>query len=250
MIVTKKAMSRRTVLRGLGTALSLPLLDAMVPALTAVQNTPAKAVPRLGVVYHPNGVIYENWLPTGVGARVRALAGSGAARAVPRSADRGHGAVEPSGGGARRRRRRSLARHWHLPDRRPRPEIRQRRRQQRVDGPDCGQVLRARDAALLAAADGGRQQPGGVLRCGLQLRLQQHLVVAHADPAADGGKQSARRLRADVRVERQHRSARARVASAPGPEHPRFGHRPRPAASAETRPARQHEGERLPRVAA
>jgi hypothetical protein len=67
MIVTKKAMSRRTVLRGLGTALSLPLLDAMVPALTALQNTPAKAVPRLGVVYHPNGVIYENWLPTGVG---------------------------------------------------------------------------------------------------------------------------------------------------------------------------------------
>jgi len=67
MIVTKKAMSRRTVLRGLGTALSLPLLDAMVPALTALQNTPAKAVPRLGVVYHPNGVIYENWLPRGVG---------------------------------------------------------------------------------------------------------------------------------------------------------------------------------------
>jgi hypothetical protein len=67
MIVTKRAMSRRTVLRGFGTALSLPLLDAMVPALTALQNTPAKAVPRLGVVYHPNGVIYENWLPTGVG---------------------------------------------------------------------------------------------------------------------------------------------------------------------------------------
>src|SRR6185503_19488053 len=67
MIVTRKAMSRRTVLRGLGTALGLPLLDAMVPALTAVQNTPAKAVPRLGVVYHPNGVIYENWLPRGAG---------------------------------------------------------------------------------------------------------------------------------------------------------------------------------------
>ena len=67
MIVTKKAISRRTVLRGIGTAVALPLLDAMVPALTAVANTPAKAVPRLGVVYHPNGVIYENWLPKGVG---------------------------------------------------------------------------------------------------------------------------------------------------------------------------------------
>ena len=68
MILTKKSISRRTVLRGLGTAVSLPLLDAMIPALTASQNTAAKAVRRLAVVYHPNGVVYENWLPTGVGA--------------------------------------------------------------------------------------------------------------------------------------------------------------------------------------
>jgi hypothetical protein len=67
MIVTKKAISRRTVLRGIGTAVALPILDAMVPALTAAANTPAKPVRRLGVVYHPNGVIYENWLPKGVG---------------------------------------------------------------------------------------------------------------------------------------------------------------------------------------
>jgi hypothetical protein len=68
MIVTRKAISRRTVLRGIGATVSLPLLDAMIPALTASQNTPAKAVRRLAVVYHPNGVVYENWLPTGVGA--------------------------------------------------------------------------------------------------------------------------------------------------------------------------------------
>ena len=68
MIVTKTAISRRTVLRGLGTTLALPLLDAMIPALTAAVNTPAKAVRRLGVIYHPNGVIYQNWLPKGVGA--------------------------------------------------------------------------------------------------------------------------------------------------------------------------------------
>jgi hypothetical protein len=67
MIVTKKAISRRTILRGLGATVSLPLLDAMIPALTAAANTPAKAVRRLGVVYHPNGVIYDKWLPTGVG---------------------------------------------------------------------------------------------------------------------------------------------------------------------------------------
>jgi hypothetical protein len=68
MIVTKKAISRRTILRGMGATVALPLLDAMIPALTAAANTPAKAVRRLGVVYHPNGVIYDKWLPTGVGA--------------------------------------------------------------------------------------------------------------------------------------------------------------------------------------
>jgi hypothetical protein len=68
MIIAKKAISRRTVLRGLGTAVAMPLLDAMVPALTAAQKTPANAVRRFGVVYHPNGVIYDKWLPRGTGA--------------------------------------------------------------------------------------------------------------------------------------------------------------------------------------
>ncbi len=67
MIVTRRAMSRRTVLRGVGAAVALPLLDAMVPALTAARQTPATPIRRLGVVYHPNGVIYENWLPKGTG---------------------------------------------------------------------------------------------------------------------------------------------------------------------------------------
>jgi hypothetical protein len=68
MMVTKKSISRRAVLRGIGTAVALPLLDAMIPALTAGQNTAAKAVRRFGVVYHPNGIIYENWLPKGTGS--------------------------------------------------------------------------------------------------------------------------------------------------------------------------------------
>jgi Protein of unknown function (DUF1552) len=67
MIATRKVISRRTVLRGMGAAVALPLLEAMVPAMTAAQNTPAKAVRRFGVVYHPNGVIYDKWLPKGVG---------------------------------------------------------------------------------------------------------------------------------------------------------------------------------------
>src|SRR6185369_13962682 len=67
VIISKKTISRRTMLRGIGTAVALPLLDAMVPALTASQNTAAKAVRRFGVVYHPNGIIYDKWLPKGVG---------------------------------------------------------------------------------------------------------------------------------------------------------------------------------------
>ena len=66
MFVTKKAISRRTVLRGLGTAVALPLLDAMVPAFAPAATT--APVRRFGVVYHPNGVIYDKWLPTGVGS--------------------------------------------------------------------------------------------------------------------------------------------------------------------------------------
>ena len=49
MIITKKAIPRRTVLRGLGATLALPLLDSMVPALTALQKTAAKPVNRFGV---------------------------------------------------------------------------------------------------------------------------------------------------------------------------------------------------------
>src|SRR5580704_335259 len=67
MFVTKKAISRRTVLRGVGTAIALPLLDSMIPAFAPAAST--KPVRRFGVVYHPNGVIYDQWLPKGVGSQ-------------------------------------------------------------------------------------------------------------------------------------------------------------------------------------
>jgi len=68
MMITKKALSRRTVLRGLGAAVSLPLLDAMVPSLTALQLTPAQPRMRFGAVYVPNGVIPGQWFPTAEGS--------------------------------------------------------------------------------------------------------------------------------------------------------------------------------------
>src|SRR5436853_1875391 len=68
MIITKTALPRRTFLRGLGTTLALPLLDAMVPAMAATRLTTAKPV-RLGFVYVPNGIIQKNWLPAAEGTR-------------------------------------------------------------------------------------------------------------------------------------------------------------------------------------
>ena len=68
MIITKKALARRTVLRGIGTTLALPLLDGMVPALTATARTAAAPKPRLGVVYVPHGAVMDNWTPATQGA--------------------------------------------------------------------------------------------------------------------------------------------------------------------------------------
>src|SRR3954466_12847340 len=67
MIVTKKALSRRTFLRGVGAALALPLLDAMVPSLTALAQTPAapERLRRLGYVYIPMGCDGTRWSPGG-----------------------------------------------------------------------------------------------------------------------------------------------------------------------------------------
>jgi hypothetical protein len=67
MIVTKKALDRRTLLRGIGATLALPLLDGMVPALTAIEQTAAKPVRRFGVVYVPNGIRMEHWTPAADG---------------------------------------------------------------------------------------------------------------------------------------------------------------------------------------
>jgi hypothetical protein len=68
MIVTKMALSRRTALRGLGASLALPLLDAMVPALSAISRTAAAPVRRLGFFYIPNGARMDTWTPATTGS--------------------------------------------------------------------------------------------------------------------------------------------------------------------------------------
>ena len=67
MIITKKALPRRTFLRGMGATVALPLLDAMVPSMTALARTPAAPVRRLGFVYMPMGCDLPRWTPPGEG---------------------------------------------------------------------------------------------------------------------------------------------------------------------------------------
>jgi hypothetical protein len=68
MFLTKKHLTRRTALRGIGTTLALPLLDAMIPARTALAQTAAKQTPHLGFIYFPHGAVQAHWTPTGTGA--------------------------------------------------------------------------------------------------------------------------------------------------------------------------------------
>jgi hypothetical protein len=67
MFLFKKHLSRRQVLKGAGATIALPLLDAMVPAGTALAQTAAAQGPRLGFVYFPHGALEEEWTPKQVG---------------------------------------------------------------------------------------------------------------------------------------------------------------------------------------
>jgi hypothetical protein len=75
MMTTKKHLPRRTFLRGIGVSLALPLLDGMIPAFAAARSSAAKPLPRLGVVYVPNGMVMNQWTPSteGTGFDLKSL---------------------------------------------------------------------------------------------------------------------------------------------------------------------------------
>ena len=68
MFITKKHLSRRTALKAIGASVGLPLLDAMVPAATALAQTVAAAKPRMLFVYFPHGAVMDKWTPKKDGA--------------------------------------------------------------------------------------------------------------------------------------------------------------------------------------
>ncbi len=67
MFITRKHLSRRTVLKGVGVTVALPLLDAMIPAATALAQTAAAPKPRMGFIYFPHGAVMANWSPAKAG---------------------------------------------------------------------------------------------------------------------------------------------------------------------------------------
>ena len=209
MIVTKTALPRRTFLRGLGTALSLPLLDAMVPALSPLRaQTLASSIRRLGYVYIPDG--HE--------------------RRGMDAADRGthHGAVAVSpraDAGTRPHHRREQPRaaqrlhHWQsrlVQLRVPQLLAREENRRQRLRAGHHGRsdrcaCARRRYADSVTRDRDRPHRAGRELRQRLRLRLSEQSVVVIVDDATADRGRPARRLRAAVRRRRQPGAATCRA---------------------------------------
>ena len=68
MFITKKHLSRRTFLHGVGVTVALPFLESMVPAGTALAETAAKGKTRFGAIYFPHGATMDKWTPAADGA--------------------------------------------------------------------------------------------------------------------------------------------------------------------------------------
>src|ERR1035438_9598366 len=66
MFVTRRRLERRTFLKGIGVAVGLPMLDAMVPAFAGTSQV-AKSPVRTAFVYVPNGIVMDNWTPAEAG---------------------------------------------------------------------------------------------------------------------------------------------------------------------------------------
>ena len=204
MFITKKHLSRRTMLRGMGASVALPLLDAMIPAATALANTAAKPKPRMGFIYFPHGAVMERWSPKADGHGVRADADPEAARAV--SAERPHVVS-----GLRNKGGESSDPHAHH----GRHVARLRRRRSRRQAPNGGIT-----ADQLAAQHIGQDTPmpsleiageGGGARCATRrcgCGYRRNDGVPHAVPAAADGEQSAQGVLRHVRPGRHGGRAR------------------------------------------
>ena len=202
MFITKKHLSRRTFLRGAGVAVGLPLLDAMVPAWTALAQTAASPKPRMGFMYLPHGAIMEQWTPAAEGTGFELHADPEAARAVPEAADDRQRPREQAGhraAGARAQSRHVV----ELRDAARGPgSVRRRDRRS-----DCRGAHRSGHAAPVARGRHRRARRRRRLRPQLRLQLRRDDLVPHADHAAADGVRSAQAVRAAVRPGRHRAGA-------------------------------------------
>ena len=202
MFITKKALPRRTLLRGMGAALALPLLDAMIPALGA--QLAARPVRRFGALYVPHGMLLSQWVPQTHRRRLRLHADPQAARALQGPADAGQRpdrradcAERRSRGGAGLL---SQRQHPAEADRRLR---RLRCRDGRSGDREGGGT---RDAVPVARnRHRGFQHLDRRLRHRLQLHLHEHDLLGGPDVAAADGDQPAGAVRTHVRWTGQRR---------------------------------------------
>ena len=241
----ERVIPRRTVLRGLGSMLALPLLDSMVPALSALQKTAAKPINRFGVMYVPNGMIMKNYLPSIEGAALRADADVERARAVSRAGARAERAGVHSDAGAARRRARE-GQHA-LSDRRLAADERDLARRRHLDGSDPGAGDRQADAAGVARTGDRVRRDGGRLRHRVRLSLHEHDQLEEPEHAAADAEQPARGVRAPVRRQHQHGSEGAAGAAAAAAKRARLGQRGGRAPAGSAAAERSHEADRVSR---
>ena len=205
MMITRKALPRRTFIRGLGVALGLPMLDAMVPAMSALAQTPASGTRRLGFVYMPNGVAKNSsidyWTPSSEGKkfatsqilaplepfRDRMLVISGLDQNQAEAGDDGASGDHTRGTSS-----------WLTgvyPKRTEGADVRNGISADQI----AASVLGEGHGAAVSRARDRSQFPGRAVREQLQLRVSEHARVDVADDAAADREQPAHRVRAPVR---------------------------------------------------
>ena len=247
MFLTKRHLSRRTVLKGAGVTLALPLLDAMIPAATALAQTAAKPKLRMGFFYIPHGAIMGNtsfgpemdkWTPSGVRRRLQAQSNPEVARAAQELRHLVRQPAEPGDGG-----RRPQPRAGHVAERHEARAGLARREHVHHARSGGGAAHRPGHHAPVAGAGLGDDAAGGRLQQ-LGVLLQHHAVVPRRALAAAGGIQPAQGVRGAVR---RRRHARGTGGDRQPDEEPAGSHhRPHARAAARPRRRRSRRARQLP----
>ena len=202
MILFKKHLSRRTVLKGVGASVGLPLLDAMIPAGVALAKTAAAPKPRMAFIYFPHGAVMDKWTPKTEGADFDLPP-----ILQPLAPFQKHLTII-SGLENKSARRRSGARDYarHVAELRASAD-QPRSVRRRHAGPDRRAAHRAGHAAAFARNRDGRAGWRRLLRPQLRLQLRQDDFVPRSVYAAADGAQPAQAVPAALRAGRHRRGA-------------------------------------------